>query len=580
MHPSETKQLSNYDIDKVVTPIDVDQLQKLLLETNYDRSKTQFLVEGFRDGFRLGYNGPRDIQLTANNLRFRVGDKFDLWNKIMTEVEAKRYAGPYESIQSIQFPGNDTGWIQSPCGLVAKSNNRTRLINHHSYPPGSSLNDGIDDAHAKVTYQDFQDAIRLSIKLQKANPGGQLYYTKSDGKNAFRVLPIHPHDRRWQVLKAENPLTGRFVYFVDLCVSFGNWASCFLYESFSKAMAHIYQSKAGVPGISYLDDALQAGIGEQQANQFLGIFLQLCQQIGMPVADDKTVTATPIIVFLGMIINALHNTVGLPVDKVDKALNQLDRILHSKSVTILDMQKVTGLLNFFCRAVVPGRAFTRRLYAAYSGLGLKQHHHVKVSPEMRLDLAMWQTFLTMKGKVFRPFVDFDDDNIAIDLAMTSDAAKSDQLGYAAFCRMPNSFDAYYCFDRWDLDLISDYDPSIQFLELFALSVGITLFSEHLRDMRVRIYCDNQAVLNMVNNGSSACKHCMLLIRHITLCALKNNVVYDVRYINTKDNAFADLLSRMKHVEFLNIIPAEWKLTRVATPVELLPVEKFFKVFRS
>lgn len=57
-----------------------------------------------------------DRKITSNNLHFRVGNKFDLWHKIMLEVGAKRYCGPYNSIEEIPFPGDGlaTGWIQSP----------------------------------------------------------------------------------------------------------------------------------------------------------------------------------------------------------------------------------------------------------------------------------------------------------------------------------------------------------------------------------------------------------------------------------------------------------------------------------
>lgn len=101
------------------------------------------------------------------------------------------------------------------------------------------------------------------------------------------------------MLKAENPLTGAYVYFVDICISFGNQASCFLYENFSRVLAHIYASRAGIEGVSYLDDALQIGDSRDQTNKYLGIFLDICAKIKMPVAEDKTVQATPIIIFLG-----------------------------------------------------------------------------------------------------------------------------------------------------------------------------------------------------------------------------------------------------------------------------------------
>lgn len=577
--PEETLQLSNFDINAIVTPIRIQILENLLISTNYDPNETQFLVDGFTNGFKLGYSGSKHVRITANNLKFRVGDKFDLWHKIMTEVAAKRYAGPYDDISQIPFPedGESTGWIQSPCGLVAKSNNRTRLINHHSFPPGASLNDGIDDEHSKVTYQDFQKAIQISLQLQAQDPSAQVCYSKLDGKNAFRVLSLHPSDRRWQVLKAENPLTGKFVYFVDLCVSFGNRASCFLYESFSRALAHIYAAKTGVEGVSYLDDALQVGLGIEQTNQYLGVFLQICDEINMPVAQEKTVCATPIIIFLGMLINAINNTIGIPDEKVAKALNQIELILGSKKITVLQIQQITGLLNFFCRAIVPGRAFTRRMYAAYAGNATKPHYHVRVSSEMKLDLKMWRQFLLQEKQVLRPFVDFDSASNFADYPIYSDAAKSERLGFASCFFINHEKLVYYCFDRWEPLLLQQCDPSVQFLELVGLAAGVILFSPLLTNKRVTLHCDNQAVVQMINNGASSCKFCMVLIRMITLHTLRHNVRIEAKFVKSEDNYHADLLSRMKHDQFMKAVPEGFKTVRLPVPAEMMPISKIFNI---
>lgn len=198
VRPEDTLQFSNFDIDAIVTPINVTQLCLLLEQSQYDKAKTEFLCDGFENGFKVGYNGPKDVRLTSNNLKFRVGDKFDLWHKIMLEVQAKRYAGPYDTIEEIPFPGDGsaTGWIQAPCGLVEKAGGKTRMINHHSYPPGSSFNDGIDDDHAKVIYQDLQDAVKITLQIIKEHPDADIHYSKLDGKNAFRVLSLHPSERR------------------------------------------------------------------------------------------------------------------------------------------------------------------------------------------------------------------------------------------------------------------------------------------------------------------------------------------------------------------------------------------------
>ena len=54
----------NFDLDNLVTPVNVEELEKLLQDSNYDQEKTKRLVEGFRFGFTLGYEGRQDVKIT------------------------------------------------------------------------------------------------------------------------------------------------------------------------------------------------------------------------------------------------------------------------------------------------------------------------------------------------------------------------------------------------------------------------------------------------------------------------------------------------------------------------------------
>ena len=55
----------NFDLENIVTPVNTDALERLLNQSNYDRDKTQFLLDGFRNGFSIGYEGPENVQQTA-----------------------------------------------------------------------------------------------------------------------------------------------------------------------------------------------------------------------------------------------------------------------------------------------------------------------------------------------------------------------------------------------------------------------------------------------------------------------------------------------------------------------------------
>ena len=86
---AEVDYFENYDLENIKTPINVDLLERLLIDTNYDSGETQFFVEGFRSGFDIGYHGTRFRQSKSKNIPFTVGNKIVMWNKIMKEVGEK-----------------------------------------------------------------------------------------------------------------------------------------------------------------------------------------------------------------------------------------------------------------------------------------------------------------------------------------------------------------------------------------------------------------------------------------------------------------------------------------------------------
>ena len=75
---------------------------------------------------------------------------------------------------------------------------------------------------------------------------------------------------------------------------------------------------------------------------------------------------------------------------------------------VLQLQKICGFLNFLGRAIVPGRAFTRRLYSYLSSKKnkLQQYHHIRITSEMKSDLTMWLKFLLHPAVFCRPFMDY------------------------------------------------------------------------------------------------------------------------------------------------------------------------------
>ena len=86
--------------------------------------------------------------------------------------------------------------------------------------------------------------------------------------------------------------------------------------------------------------------------------MQLCVELNLTHADDKTVWATLRIVFLGILMLGDVHMLAIPLDKKQRALNMVNKIIEKK-ITVEKLQQFIGLLNFLCTAIYPGRVFTR-----------------------------------------------------------------------------------------------------------------------------------------------------------------------------------------------------------------------------
>ena len=374
----------NFDFKHIVTPVKVKLYEELLLEAGYNRQKTKFLVDGFTRGFSLGYQGPSKLRRKAPNLKLTVGSHTELWNKVMTEVKAKRYAGPFKKVPYKHF-------IQSPVGLVPKDKGKkTRLIFHLSYPrSGLSVNSSIPAEICSVQYPDFMDAVAICMEAGEA-----CFCAKSDMSMAFRNIPMDSRSWCYLILKASHPITGKTYYFMDKCLPFVASISCAIFQEFSNSIAFLVKHRTRKPLVNYLDDFFFAALYKAMCDSQVEVFLNICNKICFPVSIEKTFWATQLLTFLGLLIDTINQSIGIPLDKLQKAMDLIQYVLdkRNKKITLLQLQKLTGFLNFLCKCVVPGRTFLRRLYSLGANDKLLPHHHIRITAECRMDMEIWMKF--------------------------------------------------------------------------------------------------------------------------------------------------------------------------------------------
>ena len=359
-------------------------------------------------------------------------------------------------------------------------------------------------------------------------------------------------------MKAKHPMTHKTYFFVNLCMPFGASISCAIFQAFSDALRHITMVLLRIKFLTiYLDDFLFMSWLKNRCNQALKGFISICDSIGCPILVEKTKWASELLVFLGILLDGRHRLLAIPSDKCNKALNLFKFAINQRKVTIRFIQSLTGTLNFMHKAIVPGRAFTRGMYTKFKttdsrGNQLKQHHHIWLDSEFVRDCRVWVWFLENNRlqALCRPFEDFNPDKVIKILKFTLDALLNPKLAMGAV------YNQQWVYAQWDADFIIQEKPSIEFLQLYTLVVGLKIWGNHeeLINCRITIFCDNEAVVNMVNKLTSSCKQCMKVIHIVALDNLVKTRRVVVKHIRLEENILSDTLSCLDFQRFWKHAP--------------------------
>lgn len=298
------------------------QILRLML-SGYQEEAKHFLVAGFRDGFYLQFRGEIDHTVPGNH-RSALQNVQVVEALLTSELNLGRIQGPFDSCPLVDLK-------ISPLGLVPKKEvGKFRLIHDLSWPKGSSVNDGIPHEEATVSYETFDDVVRLIL-----DSGPFSMVAKCDILEAFRIIPINPIDYHLLGFMWNDKI------FFDMCLAMGCSSSCRIFESFSNALQWILCKAIPSARVSHiLDDFVFVGPHNSSAClSLLNTFLAICERLGVPINHNKTVLPCTSITVYGLIIDTAIMEIQLPVDKINKLIETLNQFLRKKN-TLLSNCKV------------------------------------------------------------------------------------------------------------------------------------------------------------------------------------------------------------------------------------------------
>ena len=186
----------------------------------------EYILSGLRQGFRIGFDYTNhSCQPAKKNLPSVASQPAVVQEYIEKECAAGRILGPFP-------PGSILGLQISPFGVIPKGHTprKWRLIIDLSHPEGGSVNDGISSQWSSLAYVSIDHVVQAILRLGQ---GTQL--AKIDIRSAYRLIPVHPHDRlllgmRW-----------RGQDYIDAVLPFGLWSAPKIFN----AVADSLRSRSG-----------------------------------------------------------------------------------------------------------------------------------------------------------------------------------------------------------------------------------------------------------------------------------------------------------------------------------------------
>lgn len=508
------------------TPINISELNKLT-ELYPNQDDAHMLYNGFLEGFRLNYCGPRS-RTDSKNLKSVIQNPEIAWEKVMNEIYCGRIAGPFltRPISNLRC---------SPIGIVPKKTGGFRLITHLSFPPNFSVNDYVDEKFTSVKYSSFDNAINM-IK----NLGFNALIGKKDIKSAFRLLPIYPGDFDLLGFKL-----GPY-FFIDKCLPMGYSESCSLFEKFSTFVQWVIMKESESKNIDhYLDDFLFAGESNTlDCQNLMNNFDTVCNRLGVPVAKEKTEGPTTKLQYLGFLIDTEKMLIKIPDEKILELKSKIKFVLGRKKVTLRDLQSLCGSLAFCSKALPAGRAFSRRIYLATSS-AKKPHHYIRVTGGMYQDFLVWNLFLDkFNGVSYMLDIDWSSSSV---LELFTDSAGGSTKGCGSY------FQGKWAFLKWPEEWSgTDILKDITYLEMIPIALSVYLWGNLFLKKKILINSDNKAVVEILNSKTSKSVRVMSLVRHIVYWSLLGNFHIKGQHVPGCTNVLADCISRRKFQKFKDL----------------------------
>ena len=104
----------------------------------------------------------------------------------------------------------------------------------------------------------------------------------------------------------------------------------------------ITERRAGQKVIINLDDYFTIHRYSQDFGQTMGVLKQVCQEVQMPIAPEKSEGPATVVEFLGSILDTEQMVIHIPEDKLQDISEIITKMIKTRKATSWESQSLAG----------------------------------------------------------------------------------------------------------------------------------------------------------------------------------------------------------------------------------------------
>ena len=496
-----------------------DMWQKYL--TNYWDSQLVLLL---RYGFPLDFNYSTPLNSVDSNHSSANQYWQDVQAYLDEEKEFGAILGPFQEAPIDNLHVSPFLTRDKPGGA------HRRVIVDLSFPHGYSVNAGVQsETYLGTPFLLTLPTIdNITSKVKELGKGCHLY--KIDLSRAFRHVKLDPKDYNLLGLR----LNGLYI---DSCLPFGFKHGSALFQRLSDAVRFIMAQK-GFSVTNYIDDIIGHSV-ISKSNESFQTLRALLLELSFDISEKKVVQPATRVTCLGVDIDTEQFTVSIPPEKITEILKECNSWANREECTKRQLQSLLGKLLYITKCVRISRPFLNRMLDVLRSAD--KLSKISLTVDFRRDLNWFLEFIPkFNGKAFISHYSISEE-IELDASLQGLGARWGTQVYT-------------------IPIHLGYENlSIVHLEMLNILVAIRVWGASWSGKAIRIACDNQAVVMVLNSGKTRDLTLAAIARNIFMTAAQFDIFLKTVHIMGVKNEIADSLSRWTISEyfrnkFFNLMP--------------------------